>query len=98
MKNYNELLNENRAWAEETFAKIDKKLSVVTKRRSDIICGDANVDTGLRGSINANDWTSGFWGGLNWILYAYTNKEEYKITAENNVRLLDEGLKNYEKL
>ena len=32
MKNYKEILAENRAWAEETFKKIDKKMSKVTLR------------------------------------------------------------------
>ena len=35
MKNYKELLNENMAWAEESFAKIDKKMSAVTLRSRD---------------------------------------------------------------
>ena len=99
MKNYGEILLENRAWAEEVFSRIDKKMSVITKRRSDIICGDASVETGLRDkSISAIGWTSGFWGGLNWMLYDYTKNEDYKITAQNNVRLLDDGLSRFEDL
>ena len=98
MKNYQELLSENKAWAEETFKKIDGKLSVVTKRLSNVIAGDGNKENGKRGQIPAWAWTSGFWGGLNWLLYDYTKNEDYRITAENNVKLLDEGLKEYEKL
>ena len=29
-------------------------------------------------------WTNGFWGGLNWLLYAYTKNEEYKTTAKRS--------------
>ena len=32
MKNYKELLNENMAWIEDTFKKVDDKLSKVTLR------------------------------------------------------------------
>ena len=32
MKNYTELINENRAWAEEVFKKIDNKMQAMTIR------------------------------------------------------------------
>ena len=43
-------------------------------------------------------WTSGFWGGLNAMLYAYTGNEEYLKTAQNQEKLLDAGLCEYERL
>ena len=27
-------------------------------------------------------WTNGFWGGLMWLMYAGTEKECYKATAQ----------------
>ena len=35
MKNYNEILNENKEWARETFAKVNEKMSKVTLRSRD---------------------------------------------------------------
>ena len=98
MKNYREILAENKTWIDETFAKIDSKLSVVTKRLSDVIAGDGDVSTGKRVPLVSHAWTSGFWAGLNWMLYDYTGNEDYKVTAQNNVRLLDEALRKFEGL
>ena len=100
MKNYNQLLAENRAWAEQTFEKIDTKMSAVTLRsRNKLPDGvDANgvhIDQMIN---NKNGWTNGFWGALNCILYEYTKNEEYLKTAESSEILLDKALANYPRL
>ncbi len=97
MKNCKELLNENRAWVEATFAKIDKKMSAVTLRSRDKIV-DGTDELGRHKEIDPNNWTSGFWGGLNYLLYEYTKKEDYLLTARKNEELLDAGLVQFEKL
>ena len=97
MKNYKELIAENRAWAEDMFAKIDNKMSAMTIRsRSKIPDGvDAN---GFHVEKKINWWTNGFWGGLNWLLYNYTKKEDYLLTAKESERLMDKALQNFEGL
>ena len=100
MKNYKQLLAENRAWAEQTFEKIDTKMSAVTLRsRNKLPDGvDANgvhIDQMIN---NKNGWTNGFWGALNCILYEYTKNEEYLKTAESSETLLDKALANYPRL
>ncbi len=100
MKNYKQLLAENRAWAEETFEKINTKMSAVTLRsRNKLPDGvDANgvhIDQMIN---NKNGWTNGFWGALNCILYEYTKNEEYLKTAESSETLLDKALANYPRL
>ncbi len=100
MKNYKELLCENRAWAEEVFAKIDKKMSAVTLRSRDKIA-DGVDENGFHRDLkdtNPNGWTNGFWGGLNCMLYAYTKNEEYLKTAKSSEKLMDKGLSNYNLL
>ena len=97
MKNVNELLAENRQWAEETFKKVDAKLSVVTKRSAEKIVDGVDAN-GVHKIIPPNYWTSGFWGGLNYLLYNYTKNEDYLTTAKNIEALMDAGLANYEKL
>lgn len=97
MKNYKELLDKNRAWAEETFSKIDKKFSEVTLSCRDKLAD--NIDEqGHRLSVKANVWTSGFWGGLNVLLYEKTKNEDYLLTAKRSEELLDEALYNFEGL
>lgn len=71
MKNYNEILIENRAWAEDTFKKIDAKMQVVTVRSRDVIADGVDANHRHK-SCEPNGWTSGFWGGLNYLLYEYT--------------------------
>lgn len=100
MKNYNELLQENRAWAEETFEKIDRKMSAMTLRSRDKI-PDGVDENGMhinRFETNKNWWCNGFWGGLNYMLYAYTHKEDYLLTARTSERMMDEALRNYDRL
>ncbi len=100
MKSYNTLLSENRAWAEETFKKIDKKMTAMAIRSRDKVV-DGVDKNGMHIDIfktNTNWWCNGFWGGLNYMLYAYTKNEEYLKTANRNEEIMDGALKKYEKL
>ncbi len=97
MKNYKELLSENRAWAEETFKQIDKKMSAVTLRSRNKIV-DGVDENGVHLDRNPSWWTSGFWPGLNYLLYEYTKNEEYLKTGEAVEARLDEALSNFDVL
>lgn len=97
MKSYKTLLEENRAWAEETFKKIDAKMSEMTIRSRDKI-PDGVDENGFHVEKSITWWTNGFWGGLNWLLYDYTKNENYKLTAQSNEKRMDEALKKYEAL
>lgn len=94
MKNYKELLEENRAFAEETFEKIEKKLSAVTLRSRNKLA-DGVDEKGAHKSIPAISWTSGFWGGLNVLMYEKTGKEDYLLTAKRSEELMDEALEDF---
>ena len=94
MKNYREILNENRAWVEETFKKVEAKMSRVTLRSRDKLADGVDAD-GVHKSVPAAVWTSGFWGGLNVLLYNYTKNEEYLKTARRSEELLDEALMDF---
>ena len=91
MKNYKELLAENLDWAKEIFAKIDKKMSAVTLRSRDKVV-DGVDENGFHVEKNRTWWCNGFWGGLNLLLYNWTNNEDYLKTAESNEKIMDEGL------
>ena len=97
MKKYSELLAENKAWVEETFKKVDAKMSKVTLRSKDKIV-DGVDENGRHKVVDPNCWTSGFWGGLNYLLYNYTKNEDYLTTARNIEAQLDKGLEKYELL
>ncbi len=92
MKTYEQLLKENRAWAEETFKKIDKKMSAVTIRSRDKV-PDGVDENGMHVNHFPDQkdwWCNGFFGGLNWLLYHKTGNEEYRKTAERNEELMEE--------
>ncbi|MBR5817131.1 MAG: glycoside hydrolase family 88 protein [Clostridia bacterium] len=100
MKNYKTIIAENRAWAEETFKKIDKKMSAVTLRSRNKL-PDGVDENGVHIDISKtspNYWTTGFWGSLNCLLYEYTKNEEYLKTAEASLDLIADALKKFDGL
>ena len=97
MKSYKKLLLENKAWAEETFIKVEKKMSAMTLRSRDKLA-DGVDESGFHLERAPNGWTSGFWGGLNYLLYKHTGKEDYLITAKRIEEKMDAGLSNFARL
>ena len=97
MKNYKQLIEENKSWAQETFDKINEKMGKITIRSREKLADGVDAN-GVHLSRPANAWTAGFWGALNYMLYAYTKDEEYLTTAKRQEVLMDEGLKNFTKL
>lgn len=97
MKKYNQLLAENRAWAEETFAKIDAKMSKVTLRSREKLPYTTD-ENGVHMERNISWWTNGFFAGLNWLLYNHTKNSEYRATAERNEQIMDACLSSYATL
>ena len=92
MKTYNQLLNENKAWAEEVFAKIDKKLAKVTVRNTEKLADGCDENGMFKDCRGIAWWTNGFWGGLNHLLYNQTGNEDYLKTALANEKRMDEAL------
>ncbi len=100
MKNYAQLIEENRTWIDETFAKIDRKMAQVARRSRNKL-PDGVDERGVhidRRPSDPNGWTNGFFGGLNCLLYAYTKNEEYLETAKSSEKLLDASLANFDLL
>lgn len=91
---YMDLLKDNACWIEETWDKLDQKLSrVAVKSRNKI------PYTTINGEHDDHKheivrWTNGFWGGLMWQMYVGTGKECYKITAETSEKLMDAAFNN----
>lgn len=97
MKTYRSILEENRAFAEQTFQKIDKKLTAMTARSWDKIPDGVNED-GFHKEKAIFWWTNGFWGGLNHLMYDYTKKECYLKTALRSEEKMDEALAQFDEL
>ena len=92
MKTYNQLLEENKKWAEEVFANIDKKLAKVTVRNTEKIADGCDESGMFKDCRDISWWTNGFWGGLNHLLYEKTGNEDYLKTAQANEKRMDEAL------
>ena len=95
MKSYKKILEENKAWIEETFSKIDKKLSAVTIRSRDKLVDGVGPDGVTHKSTPARNWTSGFWGGMNAMMYEKTGNEDYLLTAKRSEELMDPALEDF---
>ena len=89
-------ISENFKWVEDVFQKIDKKLSVVSKRSQNKL--PYTTVNGIHVDYQPYFWTSGFWGGLNCLMYEATGKEIYKETALKAQSLLDKAFESFDEL
>lgn len=97
---YSKIIQKNQSWIDETWKRLDEKLSrVAVKSRYKIPYTTINGthDDRSQGK-DITWWTNGFWGGLMWQMYAGTQKQCYKITAEESERLLDGAFHYLEEL
>ena len=95
----NNIIKENTLWINDTWKKVDKKLKkIAVKSRDKLPYTTINGVHDDKSSTFVDWWTNGFWGGMMWLMYNATGNEEYKITAQNSERLLDNALKDYKKL
>ena len=79
------IIENNKAWIDATWEKIDKKLSKVSiKSRNKIPYTTINGEHDDRSNGDINWWTNGFWGGMMWLMYEATGNEEYRKTAERS--------------
>lgn len=87
-------------WINETWEKLDKKLSriAVTKRGTLPYTTREGKVYDNKVETDVNWWTNGFWPGMMWLMYQGTKNEVYKETAENAEILLDNALRNYRRL
>lgn len=95
---YDGIIAENRSWIDETFEKLDKKLSkTAVKSRNKIPYTTINGVHDDKSKTDISWWTNGFWGGLMWLMYSGTGKQDYRLTAERSEMLLDEAFSDVEK-
>ncbi len=94
-----QIIDNNKAWIDETWSKIDQKLSkVAVKSRDKIPYTTVNGVHDNRAAIELDWWTNGFWGGMMWLMYNATKKEEYKRTALSADEILEGALADFKIL
>ena len=88
---YNSIISENAQWIDSVWQKLDEKLSRTALRSRNKI--PYTTQNGVHDDRNTDKritfWTNGFWGGLMWLMYAATGKEDYKITAKKAEEIMD---------
>ena len=93
-----EIIETNKSFIDETWKKIDKKLSrTAVKSRYKIPYTTVNGEHDDKRDY-IEWWTNGFWGGLMWLMYDATGNIEYRLTAEQNEEYLDAAFQDVEKL
>lgn len=88
------IIADNKNFINTTWKKLDKKLSntsVKSRYKLPFTVKDGVHDDRSKSILT---WINGFWGGLMWLMYAGTEKECYKITAEVAEKKLDNAF-NY---
>ena len=90
------LMETNAQWINDTWEKIDRKLSkLCIKSRDKIPYTTVDGVHDDPGHDKPGYWTNGFWGGMMWLMYLGTQNEEYKKTAIRSEEILDKALENY---
>lgn len=92
----NKLLEENKQWIDEVWAKTEAKLqrtSVSAGRKLPLISVDGVYDDHSVKGVSA--WTNGFWPGIMWLMYSATGEEKFKEAAEYGENALDKAMENY---
>jgi unsaturated chondroitin disaccharide hydrolase len=94
------LSNDDRAWAEGIFEKINRKLEAECSRMGGIIPYIAK--NGRYHDLDTEDdiywWTNGFWPGLLWQMRHATGNEDFRKSAEAAEQRLDQALEGWEGL
>lgn len=86
-------------WVDEVWTKLDDKLSVVAVRsRNKLPFQTWDPMHNNMAESNIHRWANGFWPGLMWLMYAGTQNETYRETAETGERMLDAAFEEPEKL
>lgn len=84
---------EEKLWAEDVVARLEKKMRAVVERSCHKI-PYTTVD-GIHDDLTKNHicwWTNGFWGGILWQMYQLTKEEVYKKAAIEVEEKLDKNL------
>jgi len=91
------VVNQNKAWIDEVWEKVEKKLSEVSVKSRDKI--PYTTKDGIHSNETyLNKWTNGFWGGMMWLMYLATENENFKIAAKKNEEALDGALAEVEHM
>ena len=91
------LSEENKRWVEETWAKLESKMSVIAER-TDIPIPNLDKDGMYVNVPSPSNWVNGFWPGMMLLMYKATGNEIYLKRERDVMDNIDSVLTNYESL
>ena len=91
------IINENKAWIDATWEKIEAKLSVtsvLSKNKIPYSTIEGVHDDCIISKVphSIDWWTNGFWPGMMWLMYDATGEDKYREAAEYAECALDKAL------
>lgn len=95
----NIITEKDKAWVDEVWDRLDKKLKKVSERSKNKI--PYTTENGVHNNMAESDitwWTNGFWAGMMWLMYYGTADEHYRSVAERSEELLDAAFEDYDRL
>ena len=94
------ILSKDKArWLDDMWAKLENKLasSAILFRNSIPYKTTNGVYRNMHEDY-VQGWTNGFFGGVMWLMYNATKNDEFRLTAENQEKMLDDAIVNYDVL
>ncbi len=99
MKYMYKLSAEDQKWINDTWDKVEKKLTrTAVKSRYKLPYTTVNGTHDDRKEKDIAWWTNGFWGGIMWLMYEATGNEEFRKSAECSEEIMDGALLRYKEL
>ena len=95
---YEKIIADNKVWIDETFAKVDAKLSRTAVKSRGKLPSTSKNGVHDDASRYIHCWTNGFWGALMWLMYEATGNEEYKTTAVISEKMMDKCFETVHEL
>lgn len=91
------LSEENKNWLDQTWTKLENKLSVIAER-TELAAPNTNHDGMYQSSPSPSNWANGFWPGMMLLMYKQTGKEIFLNRERAVMDNIDSALTNYESL
>lgn len=92
------ILNDNKAWIDNTWSEIEFKLKRVCIEMKDKIPSVSENGVYNDRSSYPGAWTNGFWPGIMWLMYDATGENCFKEAAEIVEEKLDGALEDFNVL
>lgn len=92
---------EDKKWVDSMWERLESKLITTATNKTIIEMVPYSTKNGMYHPAAGEGitwWTNGFFGGMMWLMYKMTGKEEYKACAVNQELIMDRAMRKYDGL